>query len=71
MGYAIVMGLPEDLNLRESQLNNRVSAINWSYLAMTPILPLALNKLPLGKWVGFNMKCRIVYAHQNTLYIDC
>lgn len=55
MGYALVMDMPENLKLRGYELNNCVSALSWSYVAVTPILPLALNKLPVGKWVGFNM----------------
>lgn len=55
MGYAIVMGLPEDIHLRGYEMNNCVSAIYWSYLAMTLVIPFALNKLPIGKWVGAMM----------------
>lgn len=51
----MVMGLPEDLDLRGNQLNNCISAVNWSFLTMTAFVPLALNKLPIGKWVGFNV----------------
>lgn len=49
------MGLPEDLKLRGVELNSCVSAVSWSYLAMTAFIPFALNKLPVAKWVGGNM----------------
>lgn len=57
------MGLPEDLNLRGNELNDCASAISWSFLAMTAIVPLALNKAPIGKWVGVNMVSR----HEKTV----
>ncbi|SMY25838.1 unnamed protein product [Zymoseptoria tritici ST99CH_1A5] len=62
MGYAIVMGLPEDIHLRGYEMNNCVSAIYWSYLAMTLVIPFALNKLPIGKWVGAMMICNGLFT---------
>ena len=55
LNYAIVMGLPQDLKLHGNQLNNVASSLWWAYLAVSPLVGLALNKVPLAKFLGGNM----------------
>lgn len=54
--YSIVMGMPEDLGLeRGNRLNNVASSIYWAYLATSPVVGLALNKVPIAKFLGICM----------------
>lgn len=55
LNYAIIMGLPEDLELQGQQLNTVASALWWTYLAFSPVVGVLLNKVPIGKWLGGNM----------------
>ncbi|PPJ50507.1 hypothetical protein CBER1_07739 [Cercospora berteroae] len=55
LNYSIVMGLPKDLKLKGNELNNIASSLWWTYLAVSPLVALAMNKLPLGKWLGVAM----------------
>ncbi|KAM3422200.1 hypothetical protein BST61_g2566 [Cercospora zeina] len=55
LNYAIVMGLPQDLELKGNDLNNIASSLWWSYLAVSPFIAWAMNKVPLGKWLGVAM----------------
>ncbi|KAF2214256.1 hypothetical protein CERZMDRAFT_82991 [Cercospora zeae-maydis SCOH1-5] len=55
LNYAIVMGLPKDLKLKGNDLNNIASSLWWSYLAVSPLIAWAMNKMPLGKWLGVAM----------------
>lgn len=54
--YAIIMGLPKDLGLEHgNRLNNVASSIWWAYLITSPFVGLALNKVPVAKFLGISM----------------
>lgn len=54
--YSIVMGMPQDLGLEQgNRLNNVASSIYWAYLATSPLVGLALNKVPIAKFLGICM----------------
>ncbi|SMR54906.1 unnamed protein product [Zymoseptoria tritici ST99CH_3D1] len=55
LGYAMVMGLPEDLKLHGDQRNNCVSAVWWAYLAVLPLLGYILNKVPTSPLLSGSM----------------
>ncbi|KAF7188944.1 putative transporter [Pseudocercospora fuligena] len=55
LNYAIVMGLPEDLNLKGQQLNNIASSIHWVHIAAAIFVGVYLNKFALGKSLGGSM----------------
>ncbi|KAK4610217.1 hypothetical protein CLAFUW4_13672 [Fulvia fulva] len=50
--YAVVMGMPEDLNLQGEQLNHASAALWETYLGTTIIIGFVLNRVPIGKWLG-------------------
>ncbi|EME44780.1 hypothetical protein DOTSEDRAFT_173143 [Dothistroma septosporum NZE10] len=50
--YAVVMGMPEDLNLEGNQLNHASAALWETYLGTTVLIGFVLNRVPIGKWLG-------------------